>query len=119
MSAPNSLDLSCPACGQRPVRGLVPSREGAYCQCESCGHIWLEDGLRLGSRALDDPPRRRRSDGAQQPAAAAGAEGEVTQLRQRLAELERENALLRASARTFADLAERLNEELRRLRGAQ
>lgn len=131
MFTSNTIDLSCPKCGRRPVRGIVPSVEGAYCQCESCGHIWLENGLRLTRHTSRiDSQRRRKSDRPAQIDSSDAAEahggaravrrhpGEIAleELERRIARLELENALLRDSARTFADLAERLNAEVQRRR---
>ena len=50
------LCFICPECGSLDVRVTVPSQVGAYCRCDTCGHIWHDDqklparGVSLGRR---------------------------------------------------------------------
>lgn len=111
MSPTDPLNVVCPACGRSPVKFIVPSERGAYCLCQTCGHLWQEEGLVISARGSSKAPRRRKSD----PQAAVEAQQrEIRQLKKRIAELETENSLLRASAIAFGELAERLNDRVRR-----
>lgn len=122
MSPTDPLNVVCPACGRTPVRCMVPSQRGAYCLCEACGHMWQEEGLLLVSRESSNAPKRRKSDMPEPSDRLACShcghidgrqEHERRWLAERLAELETENALLRASAIAFGELAERLNLRVR------
>ena len=136
MAPSDPLPLVCPACGRSPVKGLVPSARGVYCRCEFCGHMWQEKGLRITwrSRPANQSMRRKTDRTAHKSGARRrersfvdlGAipcphcdqidderERHLQQLTRRTAELEAENALLRDSARSFGELAERLNQQLR------
>lgn len=128
---PNDLlNLVCPACRRSPVKGLAPSERGAYCACEFCGHKWQQEGLRISWRQAADHPTRRKSDRpdrtpepeAPTPCSHCGRvdeehERRVRHLLDRIAVLEADSALLRDSARTFGELADRLNQQLRRRNG--
>lgn len=117
MSPTNPLKVVCPACRRSPVKFIVPSERGAYCLCQSCGHIWQEAGLKISGRTAPGAPQRRKTD---RDVVLEGQRREISRLKSRIAELETENALLRASAIAFGELAERLNERIRqnRRRGA-
>lgn len=128
MRPSDPLHLVCPACGRTPVKGLVPSDRGAYCVCDFCGHKWQQEGLYISWRgAPAEHPARRKSDshGAAAPAdptpcSHCGSideahERRIRELTDRMIELEAENAILRHSARSFGDLADRLNQQLREL----
>jgi hypothetical protein len=113
------IDLSCPACGRNPVRGIHPSVRGTYCQCESCHHLWLQEDLTLTNHASAPAEKRRSTDRGDQDqcpycglAAEVGHVCPIPLLERRIAELEAENAQLRNSAQAFGDLAERLNKRL-------
>ena len=114
------VNVVCPACGRSPVKCLVPSPRGPYCLCEGCGHMWQEEGLLLSSRESSSALRRRKSD-RQEPASPCSHCGRIDErhererreLSERVTELETENALLRASAVAFGELAERLNFRVR------
>ena len=108
------------------MKGLVPSDHGAYCVCDSCGHKWQQEGLYISWRGgLPEHPVRRKSDrhGAPEnptPCSHCGSideahERRIRELTDRMTELEAENAILRDSARSFGDLADRLNQQLREL----
>jgi len=135
----DSLHLVCPACGRNRVKGLVPSERGAYCVCQCCGHKWQQEGLRISwrdgepenpGRRKTDRSRGRLPDGGATDAPAEGIpcshcgridEGHQRTLRhlaERVAKLEAENALLRDSSRSFGELADRLNQQLRREPGS-
>ena len=124
------LNLVCPACGRSPVKGLAPSERGAYCVCEFCGHKWQQEGLRISWRQAPDHPARRKRDQSNtklesedpRPCSHCGRideehERKVRQLTDRIAALEADNALLRDSARSFGELADRLNQQVRRRNG--
>jgi len=122
----------CPSCGRHRVRWLAPSDRGAYCRCESCGHMWQQEGARVSMRSTPAIQLHRRKSDAKPPRSQhgkdpyaadvvcphCGKEDEeqqrlVRRLKQRIADLERDNAILLESARSFGDLADRLNEQLR------
>jgi hypothetical protein len=111
VSPTDPLNVACPACGRSPVKFIVPSERGAYCLCQACGHIWQQEGLVVSTRASSATPRRRKSD---RQAEVEAQQREIRQLKKRIAELETENSLLRASAIAFGELAERLNDRIRR-----
>jgi hypothetical protein len=112
VSPTDPLNVVCPACGRSPVKFIVPSERGAYCLCQTCGHIWQQEGLLLSFRAGSGKrPKRRRSD---PPPVVEEQQREIRRLKKRIAELETENSLLRASAIAFGELAERLNARVRR-----
>lgn len=120
------IDLSCPACGRRPVKCLQPSIRGAYCECLSCHHLWQQDGLAATRRTPPLGARRRlgdRAGGARDSQTSSicgycGLDDEAGHvcptdlLKRRILELEAENAHLRESALSFGDLAERLNQRM-------
>jgi hypothetical protein len=111
------------------VKGLLPTVRGAYWICESCGHKWQQDGLRVSWReGVFDKPGRRKGDRDRPPTAGERVEPtpcshcgrvdeaqqrRIRQLADRVAKLEAENALLRDSSRSFGELADRLNQQLR------
>ena len=84
--------------------------------------MWQEEGLLLTSRGPSKELKRRRSD-KEDPADSLRCpqcghfderhEREWRDLSERLAELETENTLLRASAIAFGELAQRLNLRVR------
>jgi hypothetical protein len=91
--------------------------------CEFCGHKWQQEGLRFSWREeRPNHPLRRRRDTLRQdrtPCSHCGHvdeehERKVRQLADRIAVLETENGLLRDSARSFGELADRLSQQLRR-----
>jgi hypothetical protein len=102
------LDVPCPACAAVPVTCMLPTRSGAYCRCNACGKMWHAEGVAATGRAFEQHPARRQSDTTGRVSAR-----EVRSLAHRVARLEWELAALRQSATFFADLAERLNAQLR------
>jgi hypothetical protein len=55
---PPQLIRECPDCGAGDVRATLDTFAGAYCQCESCGHLWHDERLKPGDDAVQ---RSRRS----------------------------------------------------------
>jgi hypothetical protein len=50
----------CPTCGRADASVIVPSRYGAYCECRTCGHRWLD--AHPPPCGATPPELRRKSD---------------------------------------------------------